>query len=382
MEKSMAVTKFGVNSEFAIKTWSKQLASEIAKSTPIAPLIGNDTNSIIQLKDETNKYAGDKVTFGLRRHLSGAGVSEGETLEGQEEALSLYSDNVFLSELAHAVRVKNEGTIDSQRVDFNLREEANAGLADWYSERLSLSSFIHLCGYTANKLNYEGVDLDLTKLLYTAFNKPIAPSKERFIIAGQKEKESNLVAADKFDLSLVDKAVECAKLASPKIRPIKVNGENVYVMYLHPTQITALRTNTAAGQWLDIQKAAYSGSRAQNPIFDGSLGMYNGVILREAYHVMPGISDKNETLPNVRRAVLLGAQAGVIAFGRGKSVERYELREELFDYGRELGVGVKTIYGFKKTVFNNQDFATIVVSSYASESWKTEPKKPPKSSKQ
>lgn len=366
----MAVTKFSVNSEFAIKTWSKQLASEISKSTPIASLIGKDTNSIIQLKDETNKYAGDKVTFGLRRNLTGSGVSEGQTLEGQEEALSLYSDHVMLNELAHAVRVKNDGTIDAQRVDFNLREEANSGLADWYSERISLSSFIHFCGYTAPKLTYEGVELDLTKTLYTGFNTPIAPSKHRFILAGKKKTEDALTADDTFNLSLVDKAVECAKLASPKIRPIKVNGENVYVMYLHPTQVTALRTNISAGQWLDIQKAAYSGSRAQNPIFDGSLGMYNGVILREAYHVMPGVTTKTPAaIATVRRAVLLGAQAGIIAFGRGKTVERYELREELFDYGRELGVGVKTIYGFKKTVFNNEDFATIVVSTYANESW-------------
>lgn len=365
----MAVTNFAVNSEFAVKTWSKQLASEIAKSTPIAPLIGSDTNSIIQLKDETNKNAGDKVTFGLRRHLIGSGVTEGETLEGQEEALSLYSDTVNLNELAHAVRVKNEGTIDAQRVAFNLREEANAGLADWYSERLSLSSFIHFCGYTAKQLDYEGKTLDLSKLLYTAFNKPVAPSKNRFIIADAKATEEALVAEDKFNLSLIDKAVECAKLASPKIRPVRINGENVYVMYLHPTQVTALRTNTSAGQWLDIQKAAYSGSRARNPIFDGSLGMYNGVILREAYHIMPGIDAKGGALPNVRRAVLLGAQAGVVAFGRGKTVERYDLREELFDYGRELGVGVKTIYGFKKTIFNNQDFATIVVSTYANPSW-------------
>lgn len=365
----MTVTKFAVNSEFAVKTWSKQLASEIARSTPIAPLIGTDTNSIIQLKDETNKNAGDKVTFGLRRHLSGDGVSEGETLEGQEEALSLYSDTVNLNELAHAVRVKNDGTIDAQRVAFNLREEANAGLADWYSERLSLSSFIHFCGYTADKLTYEGKELNLSKLIYTAFNKPQTPSEVRFIIAGNKAKEEALTKADKFDLSLVDKAVECAKLANPKIRPIKTNGENLYVMYLHPTQVTALRTNSSAGQWLDIQKAAYSGSRANNPIFDGSLGMYNGVVLREAYHITPGISDKKIEIPTVRRSVLLGAQAGVIAFGRGKTVERYDLREELFDYARELGVGVKTVYGFKKTIFNNVDFATVVVSSYAAPSW-------------
>lgn len=370
----MSVTKFAVNSDFAVKTWSKQLASEVSKATAIASLIGTDTNSIIQLKEETAKTAGDKITFGLRKHLVGAGVSEGAKLEGQEEALSVYSDAVMLNELAHAVRVQNEGTIDAQRVAFNLREEANAGLADWYSERLSISAFIHLCGYNAAKLDYEGTSFDLSQTLYTGFNKPSAPSAGRLICAGDKATEAELVEKDKFDLSLIDKAVECAKLASPKIRPIKIDGENLYVMYLHPTQVTALRTNTNTGQWLDIQKSAYNGSRSKNPIFNGSLGMYNGVILREADHVMPGIAANGTALPKVRRAVLLGAQAGVIAFGKNRGGERYSLREELFDYGRELGVAVKTIFGFKKTVFNTQDFATIVVSSYAAPTWKTTPK--------
>lgn len=363
----MAVTKFSVNSPFAIKTWSKQLATEVSKATAIAPLIGTTSNSIIQLKEETQKSAGDQVTFGLRRQLVGQGVSEGTLLEGNEEALSTYSDVVMINELAHAVRVKNEGTIDAQRVAFNLRDEANAGLVDWYADRLSMTAFIHLCGYTASQVKFEGRNVNLTNI-YRGFNPPTAPSQNRKVCAGGKTAEEALTQNDEFDLSLIDKAVERAKLANPKIRPIRVNGENIYVLYLHPTQVTALRTNTSAGQWLDIQKSAYSGSRAKNPIYDGSLGMYNGVVLREAEHVMPGVDSKSNELTNVRRAVLAGAQAGVIAFGKGRSAEKYKLVEELFDYQRELGVAAKTVFGFKKTVFDGEDFGTIVISTFASPS--------------
>lgn len=358
----MAVSNIAVNNPLAVKTWSRQLAAEVSKATAIAPLIGASSADIIQLKDETAKSAGDKVSFGLRHQLIGDGVSEGTQLEGREEALATYADNLMLNELAHAVRVKNEGTIDEQRVPFNLREEANAGLVDWYADRLSLTAFVHLCGFTGSSLTFEGRKLSLTPL-HTGFNTPQAPSSERIFRAGGKKSEAELTADNVFDLSLVDKAVERAKLANPKIRPARVHGENVYVMYLHPMQVTALRTNTAAGQWLDIQKAAYQGSRADSPLFDGSLGMYNGVVLREAEHIMPGLSDSGAELPNVRRAVLLGAQAGVIAFGKGRSAEKYRLVEELFDYQRELGVAAKTVFGFKKTVFDGQDFGAIVVST-------------------
>lgn len=135
----MAVTSYGVNDALAMKAWSRKLAQEASKATPIAPLFGTSQNSIIQMKEELNKDKGDKVTFGLRMQLSGAGVTENETLEGNEESLTTYSDSIFINELAHAVRVKNEGTIDVQRVPFSLRQEANDALKDWYADRMSLS---------------------------------------------------------------------------------------------------------------------------------------------------------------------------------------------------------------------------------------------------
>lgn len=94
------------------------------------------------------------------------------------------------------------------------------------------------------------------------------------------------------------------------------------------------------------------------------LGMYNGVVLREAEHITPGLDGAGKALRDVRRAVLLGAQAGIIAFGKGRSADKYKLVEELFDYQRELGVAAKTVFGFKKTVFDGEDFGSIVISTY------------------
>ena len=62
----MAMTTFGVNDALAVKLWSKMLDAEALKATEIAPLIGDDANSIIQRKTETSKGAGDKVSFALR----------------------------------------------------------------------------------------------------------------------------------------------------------------------------------------------------------------------------------------------------------------------------------------------------------------------------
>ena len=145
----MATTSFGVNDALAVKLWSKKLAVEALKATEIAPLIGEDSNSIIQRKTETSKGPGDQVTFGLRMQLSGDGFTESETAEGNGESLTLYSSSLVINELGHVVSAKSEHTIDQQRVPFDLREECKDGLADWWAKRMSVTFFNQVCGMTA-----------------------------------------------------------------------------------------------------------------------------------------------------------------------------------------------------------------------------------------
>lgn len=358
----MAITSFGVNDALAVKLWSKNLAAAERDSLDLAPLMGDDDNSIIQIKTETRKGAGDKVTFGLRARLTGEGKTEGETAEGQGEALSIYSDAVTINELGHVVGVKSQHTIDAQRVPFDLRVQAKDGLSEWWADRMSASFFNQVCGYTPQ-----------TNLKYTGMNAVVDASSGRKIVAGAGANDENISSSDIFTLDLIDQAVEMAKVGDNMVRPIRINGQSKYVMYLHPYQVTSLRTNSASGQWLDIQKAALSGSASSNsPIYTGALGEHNGVILRSSQDVTQGVRyDTGAAISTVRRAVLLGAQAAVMGFGRenGQAEDtRYRWNEELLDHKRKLEVSAWSIFGMKKTRFNSADFGTVVVSSYAAAS--------------
>ena len=101
----MATTSYGTNDPLAVKLWSKRLNVEVLKTTWATKFMGASSSSIIQVKDETSKSAGDKITYGLRMQLSGTGVLGDGTLEGQEESLTTYSDSVVINQLRHA---KNE----------------------------------------------------------------------------------------------------------------------------------------------------------------------------------------------------------------------------------------------------------------------------------
>lgn len=354
----MATTSFGINDALAVKLWSRSLAVAEREYLDIAPLIGEGEDSIIQLKTETRKGAGDRVTFALRARLTGEGKTEGETAEGNGESLSLYSDNLLINELGHIVGVKSENTIDAQRIQYDLREQARDALGEWWADRKSASFFNQVCGNNAE-----------TRLKYTGLNVATAPvGTGRQIWAGTAANDQSLTSADVFTLDLIDAAVENAKVGSNMVRPIRIGGQPKYVMYLHPYQVTSMRTNSASGQWLDIQKAAMMGGQVSgNPIYTGALGEYNGVILRSSQDVTLGVnSSTGLAVANTRRAVLLGAQAAVIAYGQNNyGPSKYRWNEELLDHKRKLEVSAWSIWGMKKAVFNSADFGVVVVSTYA-----------------
>ena len=319
----MAVTSYAVGDALTAKRWARKLEAEALISTEISALIGESADSIIQRKDEPKKEKGDRVTVGLRMQLTGDGVSEGQTLEGNEESLSTYSDDLLLNEVAHAVRVKGENTIDNQRILFNTRTEAKAGLKDWFAKRFSIAFFLHVCGYTGATYTHRGMTIDRTKATFNLGNTVTAHTAGRRVWAAAGSGESNtadenLESDDIFDLRMIDYAKELARTSNSPIRPVNIEGGEYYVAYLHPYQVVDLRTSTDTGQWMDFTKAAYNGRGKDSPIMNGALGIYNGCILRESEDVTPGVnSSTSATISTVRRAVFLGAQAALMGFGTG-----------------------------------------------------------------
>ncbi len=358
----MAATDYPVNHPLAVKRWSEGLLKEALKKTQALQFMGSGTNSLIQIKTELNKAAGDRIRFGLRAQLQGGGIEGDNTAEGNEEALETFYQDVLINQLRHGVR--SAGKMSEQRVPFNVRDEARDGLADWWADRLDAWFFNVVTGNTS-----------VGDVRYTGMNTAVAPDADHLVTpATTSATNSNLEASlsatsvATFSLGVIDKAVEIAKTARNALRPVRVGGEEYLVAFIHPYQTTDLRTSTTTGQWLDIQKAAMSGGNTSgNPIFTGALGVYNNVIIKESTRV-PLISTSQVAATGtsgVARAVLCGAQSACIAFGKGYGQNTMSWVEELFDYKNQLGVVAGLIGGMVKSRFNGSDFATVVMSTYA-----------------
>lgn len=344
----MATSQYGLNNPLTVKLWARKLFQEALKQTWLYKFMGADSRSAIQILNDTSKGPGDRIRVGLRMQLDGNGVLGDGTLEGNEEALTTYTDDLVINQLRHAVR--SDGKMSEQRIPFSIREQARMGLADWWADRIDTALFNQLAGNTA-----------VTDQRFTGGNATSAPTSNGISYPNGLSSEASVASgttSNIFKLNYIDQAVEKAKTNTPLIRPLRVNGEDKFLIFLHPYQVTDLRQNTATGQWLDIQKAVYMGSKQENPIYKGSLGEYNGVIIHESTRV-PSVT------ANVRRALFMGAQAGAIAFGQGYAQNKMAWVEELFDYGNQLGVSAGMIFGTKKMQFNSQDFGTVVIPTYA-----------------
>jgi len=366
----MAATSYGVNHPLAVKLWAKELFHDVIGESFFGKFMGKGDGNLCQVKTETQKSAGDKITVGLRTLLTGAGIQGDSTLEGNEEALTTYNDSILIDQQRHAVR--SGGQMSEQRVPFSVRDEAKDGLQDWWTERLETCLANQLTGYTAQ-----------SDTRYTGNNAAVAPTATYRIlcggssVAGAATAEGSLSATTTHAIKLadLDRAVAIAKTTQTsggttyqRIRPLRVDGKEMYVCFLHPWQILQLRKDSStAGNFFDIQKAAMQGGKySDNPIVSGGNFVYNNVVVHE-WSYLPNIvtSPNSGAVTDYRRGVFCGAQACAVAFGQDSGPTKMTWVEELFDYKNQLGVAAGMIFGVKKTVFNSVDFGTIVLSGYA-----------------
>lgn len=372
----MATTAFNTNNALAVKVWAKKLYAEVLKVTRYGQFKGGN-DAVITTRNELTKGPGDRITIGLRMQLLGGGVVGDTTLEGQEEALTTFSDNLFIDQLRHAVRTA--GKMSDQRIAFSVREEGKEGLTDWWADRLDAAFFNQIAGATTTQTQANAVQSAAVDTRYSGMQAAIAPSSNNLMIcsAALDTTEASLSATTTFSLKLadIDRAVAKAKTLTPALRPVSMvagalgtpgaTKDKLYVVFVHPFQTYQLRTNTSTGNWFDLQKAAMTGGQiGNNPLITGVLGTYNQCIIVEDSRV-PQVASTVTASSSYRRGILCGAQAAAIGFGQNNSGQEVKWVEEEFDYQNQVGISAAMIWGMKKMVFNSQDFSTIVMSGYA-----------------
>lgn len=315
-----------------VQLWRKALFADVRDMLFMTRFIGTSEQDMIQELEDLKAAKGSRINYGLGMKLSGADITGDSTLEGQEEAMTDYDTNLLVDQLRHAVRLT--GQMDEKKNAYDMRTSAKGRLADWWAERIDTELLNKLCGNTAA----------------TFANTPTAAAASRSIFAGGQSSVGNITSTMKMDTKILDAAKEMAKLASPKIRPLKINGKPYYVVILHPYDATALRQDPV---WNQAQRDANVRGE-ENPIFSGAMGIYNGMIIHEHEYVYR--TNDGSGAAYVSRNILCGQQAGVIAWGKAVNWV-----EKSFDYGNSWGISCGAIFGVQKPVFNSLDYGVVTM---------------------
>ena len=171
----MANTAFGVNDAETVKVWRRKLAMESRKKSAFNGMIGTGPDNLIQEVNDLKKSPGDTVKTTLVMQMTGRGVQGDATLEGNEESMSTYVDNVYIDQIRHAHR--SGGKMSEQRVAFNVRSTAKNLISDWIATRQDRAIMLQLAGYTGPAVTEHGETYDGSDTIYTGNNATLAPNR-------------------------------------------------------------------------------------------------------------------------------------------------------------------------------------------------------------
>jgi len=323
----MAQTGLTTNSAETVKLWNEKLFRDTVKASYFSRFMGTGSDSIVQVKTDLESGKGDRVRFAIRMRLTGEGVVEGQTLEGNEENLVSHTTNLTLKQWRHGVR--DDGAMTRQRAMYNVPEESRSALKDRSTEKIDQECF-------------------------DAYNDTAAT---KTFWASTASSDATLTTSMLFTPSLISKVKAWAKTGGDRsqtpLRPVRINGKDHFVMLIHPDVAYDLKQDTT---WNNAQQNANIRGNG-NPIFDGALGMWDNVIVPEHENV-PIVTNfgSGANVPGAK-CLFLGAQSLLWAWGKRPTV-----KAKTFDYDDQEGYGTSMIYDVAKPVFNSLDFGSIAIN--------------------
>lgn len=333
---------------------------------------------VIHQEQIPKRNHGDSVSIAQRRALTGNGVTGCTTLTGREECPTTDESVVRLGHVRHATCMQQCGCWEQHFNKYvRTRDWALEDLKRWFADYpLSTSVALQLAGYTG--ANFIAPDGSLRPVIeqYRGFNPIYAPSNHYAVsggelvpIADNKAGEDSITREDRMSVAVLRRiSATLGNSCYGRIRPLTKNAGR-YVLFLHPTQVADLKADP---EWTDVYVNAAAAGK-DNPIFTGALGMFDGIILREACELPNGLHQDGSINANVRRAVLVGENALTLVLSqhncasKGGKIHRIPFRilYSEADYNYKQYLGIAAIFGVVKNRFNGKDTSVSVISTYA-----------------
>jgi N4-gp56 family major capsid protein len=321
----MAEWTFATGNALTRKAWHKKWWIEAKTQSYFYEngLVGrNCENSIIVELPDLEAKQGDNITYGQIRELSGSGVLNDATMEGNEEAPTTYDDDVTLYMQRNAI--VSGGRMSMQR-------PSDAGYRQWAVDLLK---------------RWQAATMD--QAIFTA----LGTSSTKALYGGDATSTATIEDGDFFTLYMISRAVAYSRKATPKIVGPMFKGKKTGgIVVIGIDQAFDLTQRDA--QWSDTRMQALMRGM-DNPVFTGALGMHENCPIHSHERCPITTAWGSGSATNGATGFHLGVGAGVIAYG-----QKWIWNEKTFDYGNKVGFCVGFMWGVSKSVFNSADNAVV-----------------------
>jgi N4-gp56 family major capsid protein len=333
----MSKTTFTTNNPLTKKLWEEVLFRDIQiESFFVSKFMSEDATNLVWVKTNLLKSQGDQITFGIVPNLTGDGVTSGQLLEGNEEALGSFDYSVTLEQYRHGTR--SRGKLDVQRAMFSIPEVSRAKLKIWGAAKIDKLLVAALLASPTKILYRDGVagapsgtsSAATAKAALTAANSKLTPN---FISAIKTWAETG------------------GGGQTWRIDPVMVDGVANYILLVPNACLYDLRIDST---FQTAQKDAMERGKT-NPLFRNAVAVWDNVIIYQTER-MPLFSDGGGAAVVGGFGALMGAQALVWAWG-----EKPNTIQDTFDYENETGWAWEMMAKPGKPVFDGKDYGSVAV---------------------
>jgi N4-gp56 family major capsid protein len=329
--------------------WDDQFFVEYLSENRYSGEMGTDEASIIQVKENLSKKAGDRINFALVNKATQDAVTGRGTMEGNEEDMASRSFEVAVDKRRNAVRVAE---VDEQFSAISLRDAGKHVLKEWSlkdTEKLISQALGSINGVTLAASTESQRDAWLTDNTDRVYDPSATNGTDHSAIWDALDTTNDrLTAADVSAMKYMAQVT-----ASPKIRPIRneANGRHYYILYCDPRSFRDLK-NESSSPIAQAQREVML-EMENNRLFKGGDLLWDGVIIKEVIDIYDqfAVTLTNEgasATAEVAVNFLCGAQAVGVAYAR-----RWKTTTQDFDYGDKHGIEISSIYGVGKMQFGS-----------------------------
>ncbi len=383
---SQTRTNFAAMTPTQIKVWSRDVWKTARDQSFVMQFAGTDINSpIYRVTELTKTTKGDRAVIPLVTDLEGDGVTGDHQLEGHEEPIKAYEEDITIDQLRNANT--NTGRMADQKTIINFRTQSRDKLGYWLGNRMDQMGFLTVAGMDYRLRNDGGIrkgweftggdwarmesggsathpeGYTLADLSFAAdVTAPTANRYFRWDGAAKRLVAADTGAVESTDAISYQMLVEArAQMVTNYIRGVRTGkGGEVYHVWLHPKALAKLKLDPDF-----LANVRNAGARGKdNAVWTGAIETVDGLMIHEhrlspntlgatagasANAATPGYKWGGDADQDGNAVLFLGAQAlGLCTLGTPNWEEINH-----FDYRNRLGIAIDQIFGLRKPRFHS-----------------------------